>query len=73
MHDVFAPEPLTELGPRLARAVRAFLIALLALGTVAAVATVAAGGVAVGDAVAGWGLLAGFSLAGVRVYRPPGE
>ena len=72
MHCVFAPQPLADLGARVARAVRGFLLVLLAAGTIAAAVVLAADAARAESIVAGWGLLAGFSLAGVRAYRPPG-
>ena len=72
MHCVFAPQPLADLGARLARAVRVFLLALLAAGTVVAALVLVLGVAPLDNVVPGWGLLAGFSLAGIRAYRPPG-
>ncbi len=73
MHCVFAPQPLAELGARLARAVRVFLLVLLAAGTIAAGVVLALDALRIDHVIAGWGLLAGFSLAGIRAYRSPGS
>ncbi len=71
MHDLFAPQPLAELGAKLARLVRVFLVGLLVAGRIEA--AVALGiGFEVDHVAFGWALLACFSIAGVHAYRPPG-
>jgi len=71
MHDLYAPEPLAELGATLARAVRVFLMTLLVAGTIAAALALLLGVGRVDHVATGWAMLAGFAMAGVRAYRPP--